>query len=200
MRAEQEKLRERLVTAPVVVAANRQRVHLSVITQRAYIADYELASGGTGLAIAEVASPIINTLQEGIVLDVRPTISADRKFVTLDLRPTIAELNNLRQIPVNLGTISNAAINVNIEVPEIKLQEAYTSVTVPDGGTCLVGGFRQFNEKEQRSGVPFIDNVPLLNILFKREGELRETESLVILVTARIVILRDEEKRRFNAK
>jgi type II secretory pathway component GspD/PulD (secretin) len=199
VRAMQERLKEKIVTAPVVVAANRQRVHISVVTQRAYISDYELASGGTGLAIAEVAQPIIATLQEGIVLDVRPTISADRKYVTLDLRPTLAGLQNLKAIPVNLGTVSAAAINVNIEVPEIKLQEAYTSVTVPDGGTCLVGGFRQFNEKQQRSGVPFVDNVPFLNVLFKREGELRETESLVILVTPRIVILRDEEKKRFNS-
>ena len=54
------------------------------------------------------------------------------------------------------------------------------------------------NEKTQRSGVPFVDNVPFLNVLFKREAELRETESLVILITARIIILRDEEKKRYN--
>jgi type II secretory pathway component GspD/PulD (secretin)/Tfp pilus assembly protein PilF len=198
VRAEEEREKQKIVTAPVVVAANRQRVHISVVTQRAYIADYELSSGGTGLVVAEVADPIVQTLQEGIILDVRPTISADRKYVTLDLRPTLAGLQALREIPVNLGTISNAAINVNIEVPEIKLQEAYTSVTVPDGGTALVGGFREFNEKIQRSGVPFVDNVPLLNVLFKREAELRETESLVILITARIIILRDEEKKRYN--
>ncbi|MEZ0227682.1 MAG: hypothetical protein ACAI25_03600 [Planctomycetota bacterium] len=202
VKASMERLKQKIVTAPVVVAANRQRVHISVVTQRAYIADYELNSGGTGLAIAEVASPIIQTMQEGVVLDVRPTISSDRKYVTLDLRPALAELANgdFTKIPVNLGTTTAAAINVNIELPTVKLQEAYTSVTVPDGGTCLVGGFRQFNEKEQRSGVPFLDNVPLLNIFFKREAEIRETESVVILVTARIVVLRDEEKKRFNAK
>ncbi len=197
---DEEKLKEKIVTAPVVVAANRQRVHVSVVTQRAYIADYELSSGGTGLAIAEVASPIVQTLQEGIVLDVKPTISADRKYVTLDLRPALAELQGgtFTEIPVNLGTISNAAINVNIEVPTVSLREAYTSVTVPDGGTCLVGGFRQVNEKEQRSGLPFLDDAPFLNLLFRKEAELRETESLIILVTARIVALREEEKKHFN--
>ena len=40
-------------------------------TQRAYIGDYELVSGGTGFAIIEVADPVIRTVQTGVVLDVK---------------------------------------------------------------------------------------------------------------------------------
>jgi type II secretory pathway component GspD/PulD (secretin) len=200
LRAEEENARRKIVQAPVITAANRQRVHVSVITQRAYISDYELSSGGTGLTVAEVADPIVETFQEGIVLDVRPTISADRKYITLDVRPTLATLvgGSFRQIQVNLGTVSSAAINVNIEVPQIVLQEAFTSVTLPDGGTALLGGFRNINQKEEHSGVPFIDHVPLINKLFSREAELNETSNLIILVTARMISVRDEEARRFN--
>ena len=200
LRAEEENGRRKIVDAPVITAANRQRVSVSVITQRAYISDYELSSGGTGQVVAEVADPIIETFQEGIVLDVRPTISADRKYVTLDVKPTLATLVNgsFRQIPVNLGTISNAAINVNIEVPEVTLQEAFTSVTVPDGGTALLGGFRKINHKEETSGLPFLDHIPLVRLLFQRQGELYETESLLILITARTISLKDEERRLFN--
>ena len=39
-------------------------------TQRAYIADYELVSGGTGFAIIEVADPVVRTSTTGVVLDV----------------------------------------------------------------------------------------------------------------------------------
>ena len=200
IRAEEETGRRKIVQAPVITAANRQRVHVSVITQRAYIADYELSSGGTGLVVAEVADPIIETFQEGVVLDVRPTISADRKYITLDVRPTLATLvgGSFRQIAVNLGTISSAAINVNIEVPQVLLQEAFTTVTIPDGGTALLGGFRKVTQKEERSGVPFIDHVPLLNKLFHREAELNENFSLLVLMTARMISLRDEEAKRYN--
>ena len=202
LRAEEENGRRKIVDAPVITAANRQRVSVSVITQRAYISDYELSSGGTGQVVAEVADPIIETFQEGIVLDVRPTISSDRKYITLDLKPTLATLVNgsFRQIPVNLGTISNAAINVNIEVPEITLQEVFTSVTMPDGGSALIGGFRKINHKEEHSGIPFIDHIPLINKLFSRDAELFETQSILILVTARTISLRDQEKRLFNLK
>lgn len=47
------------------------KVHTSIVTQRAYIADYELSSGGTGLTVAEVADPVIGTFQEGVVLEVK---------------------------------------------------------------------------------------------------------------------------------
>ena len=39
-------------------------------TQRAYIGDYELVSGGTGFSIIEVADPVVRTTQTGTVLDV----------------------------------------------------------------------------------------------------------------------------------
>jgi type II secretory pathway component GspD/PulD (secretin) len=200
IRAEEEQARRKLVDAPVITAANRQRVSISIITQRAYISDYELSSGGTGNVVAEVADPIIETFQEGVVLDVRPTISSDRKYITLDVKPTLATLvgGSFRQIPVNLGTISSAAINVNIEVPEVSLQEAFTSVTIPDGGTALLGGFRKINEKEEHSGVPFIDHIPLVNKLFSRDAQLFETFSLLIMVTARTINLREQEKKLFN--
>ncbi len=198
--AEREMHRDRIVNAPIVVAGDRQRVHTAVVTQRAYIADFELSSGGTGLAIAEVADPIVEVFQEGVVLDVRPTIHHDRKYITLDLRPTLATLvgGDFTQIPVNLGTISMAAINVNIEVPAIQLSEAFTSVTIPDGGSALVGGFRQFDERILRSSTPFLDSIPLVNVLGRREGELRETESLLVLVTARILDVRAEERKRYG--
>ena len=200
IRAEEESGRRKIVQAPVITAANRQRVHVSVITQRAYIADYELSSGGTGLVVAEVADPIIETFQEGVVLDVRPTISADRKYITLDVRPTLATLvgGSFRQIAVNLGTISNAAINVNIEVPQVLLQEAFTSVTIPDGGTALLGGFRKVTQREERAGVPFLDRIPILNKLFHREAELNENFSLLVLLTGRMISLRDEEAKLYN--
>lgn len=47
------------------------RASLSIITQRAYIQDYELSSGGTGLVVAEVADPVIGTSTTGVVLETK---------------------------------------------------------------------------------------------------------------------------------
>lgn len=46
------------------------RTHIAVLTQHAFVSDYELVSGGTGLVVQEVADPVVDTFQEGVVLDV----------------------------------------------------------------------------------------------------------------------------------
>lgn len=202
IRAKQENQKVTFLTAPMVTAHDRERVNISVITQRAYISDYDLGSAGTGLTAVEVPDPVINTFQEGVVLDVRPTISYDRKYITLNIRPSIASLVGgvIKTILVDLGTTNMAAINVPIGTPQLSLQQAHTSVTVPDGGTALLGGFRRINESSYESTVPFLDKIPIINLLFKRRGYVKETSSLIILVTAKIVDIRNEERKRFNLK
>lgn len=44
---------------------------ISITTQRAYIQDYELSSGGTGPIVAEVANPTIGTQTTGVVLETK---------------------------------------------------------------------------------------------------------------------------------
>ncbi|NCF55746.1 MAG: hypothetical protein GWP41_05715 [Planctomycetia bacterium] len=200
VRASQEERSARIVTAPKVTASNGQRVHVSVITQRSYVQDYELVSGGTGLVVSEVADPVIDTFQDGVVLDVRPVISADRRYITVDVRPTLASLINgvISTVTISWGTLSSAASLVEIDLPEISLQQAFTSVTVPDGGTVLLGGFRSLNELNYESTVPILGNLPIIKNAFRRKANLNEKRSLYILVTAKIVDLRAEEQKLFN--
>ena len=46
-------------------------VSMSVVTDRAYIQDFELTSGGSGQVLAEVADPVIAKSTEGISLEVK---------------------------------------------------------------------------------------------------------------------------------
>jgi general secretion pathway protein D len=200
VRATQEQRSARTVTAPRVTASNGQRVHVSVITQRSYVQDYELVSGGTGQVVSEVADPVIDTFQDGVVLDVRPVISSDRKYITLDVRPTLASLINgvISTVTISLGTLNTAASQVEIDLPEISLQQAFTSVTVPDGGTVLLGGFRSLNERKYESSVPLLGKIPFFKNAFRRKAYLNEKRSLYILITAKVVDLRAEERDLYN--
>jgi general secretion pathway protein D len=200
IRAVQERAEVRQLTAPIVTAHNGQRVYVSVITQRAYIADYNLVSGGTGFQIIEVADPEVQTFQEGVILDVDPVISHDKKYVTLDVRPTLATLINgvISTIRISLGSFTNVAFQVPIGVPEIALQQSFTSVTVPNGGTVLLGGFKSLDEAKYKSYVPIVGQIPIIENLFRRKATLSEKRSLVILLSVRIVDLRGEESRQFN--
>jgi type II secretory pathway component GspD/PulD (secretin) len=196
----QEESRVRSVIGPEVTAHNGQRVYVSVITQRSYIADYELVSGGTTFTLTEVADPIVRVNEEGVVLDVRPVVSADRKYITIDVQPTLATLIGgvISTILINLGTVSAAAMQVPIGLPRMSIQRTWTSVTVPDGGTVLLGGFRSMNEMKFVSTMPIVGEIPILNLLFRRRAEIREKRSLIILITAKMVNLRREEAEHFG--
>jgi general secretion pathway protein D len=199
LHARDEKVKVQNVTCAMITAHNRQRVFMSVLNQRAYIADYD-TSGQGGLAPFEVGDPIIRNFQEGIVLDVRPVVSSDRKYITIDVRPTYSALTTpqLSTIMVNIGTFGGTVINCPIEVPMTFLERAFTSVTIPDGGTALLGGLKEVTERKYMTSVPILDKIPIINFIFKRKGYVQERRDLIILITGRIVILREEEKIRFG--
>ncbi len=200
-RAEEAHREQKLIDSPTVVAHDRQKVYVAVVTQQSYVSDYDVSAQSFGNAAIEIADPIIRTFEQGVSLEVRPTVSADRRFIHLDLRPTLAR-GQLQDIVIaSLGTLNPqvpAATNVPIQVPLVSLQQSWTSVTVPDGGTALLGGLRLGIEQEDESSVPFLNNIPIIDNLFKREVDTRTNKSLIILVTARIIVVRDEEKARFN--
>ena len=70
-----------------------------------------------------------------------------------------------------------------------------TTVSVPDGGTVLLGGIKRLSEGRNEYGVPILDKVPYLNRLFKNVGIGREATSLLMMVTPRIIIQEEEEEK-----
>ncbi|MCI0652148.1 MAG: hypothetical protein L0Z55_09710 [Planctomycetes bacterium] len=63
---------ERMIETVDMTWAGFGRTHFAQLVQRAYVKDYELVSGGTGLIVQEVADPVVDTFMEGIVLDIDP--------------------------------------------------------------------------------------------------------------------------------
>jgi len=68
-------------------------------------------------------------------------------------------------------------------------------VAVPDGGTVLLGGVKRLSEARVERGVPFLSNLPFINRLFKNVGIGRDTSSVMLMVTPRVIIKEEEEAR-----
>jgi type II secretory pathway component GspD/PulD (secretin) len=60
-------------------------------------------------------------------------------------------------------------------------------VTIPDGGTMLVGGLSTVRERSGEAGVPLMHDIPLLKFLFREWTQFDSRNSLLVLVTAEIV-------------
>jgi general secretion pathway protein D len=150
-----------------------------------------------------------------VLLDVSATVSADRKYVTLTLRPQLASLLDLASFTFQNGTqaAGNANGNANgfgfgviggftapsgtIQEPELQITEVKTTVSVPDGGTLLLGGQSLAGETEREAGVPILSKVPFLKRLFTNHSMAKDEQVLLILVKPTIIIEKEIEQKQF---
>ena len=117
------------------------------------------------------------------------------------MTPQFNSLNGFTtiQVPAAVGGSGlgggSATINATIQLPNTTTSVLTTTVTVPDGGTVLLGGLKTMNEQRTEYGVPILSKTPLLDRLFRNVGIGRVTTSLMLMVTPRIIILEEEEEK-----
>ena len=75
-----------------------------------------------------------------------------------------------------------------IQLPTVSVQDLQTTVTVPDGGTLLLGGQRLSGETDREMGAPVLNKIPIINRMFNNRATVRDERTLLILVKPKIMI------------
>ena len=152
-------------------------------------------------------------------MTVQAVVSNDRRFVRLTVVPyfsQIGEVNTFQftgsktttstsategnQDTVNDATKKAAASSTTntgttVQLPTFSFVTVTTTVSVPDGGTVLLGGIKRLSEGRSEYGTPILNKIPYINRLFKNVGIGRDTSSLMMMVTPRIIIQEEEEEK-----
>ena len=204
MRAVEASVTDTIVTAPRITLFNGQRAYVLVAIQRAFVSNLTpiVSTGVSSFA------PTIGIVQSGVLLDVQATVSADRKYVTLTLRPQLATLLDLANFTFQtgasvaastgvFGTAAVAAPSGTIQEPELQITEVKTTVSVPDGGTLLLGGQTLAGETEREIGVPVLSKIPFLKRAFTSRSMAKDEQILLILVRPTIIMQREIEQKQF---
>ncbi|MBC7785825.1 MAG: hypothetical protein H7144_18510 [Burkholderiales bacterium] len=190
------------LTAPRLTLFNGQTATINVDRVISYVSSLRpvVAQGAVGF------QTVIRQLTSGITLGVTATVSADRKYVTLTLTPTLTRLNGITNFPV-IGTAAQVDQNGNpipgtstqgfVQLPDISRQRVRTSVSVPDGGTLLLGGATVTGEIEREAGVPVLSKIPFLKRVFTNRSTATDESILLILVKPTIIIQREIEQETF---
>ena len=97
------------------------------------------------------------------------------------------------------GELEVQSNGTTIQLPEFLFTTVTTTVSVPDGGTVLLGGIKRLREGRNEFGVPILSKIPYINRLFKNVGLGRTTDSLMLMVTPRIIIQEEEEEKLLGA-
>ncbi len=108
-------------------------------------------------------------LSVGVELDVTPFINPDGA-VAMDIQQEIDDLNGFTTIE-NVG-----------QVPNTIKRTLNTSMTVRDRDTVMLGGFIKASKSTSRTGVPFLQDIPLLGVLFSQRSDSKGREELIVLM------------------
>lgn len=161
--AGEQKGQAKVIATPRVTALNNREAIIESKTQIPITTIQPGASTG-GSAIATTTY-----IDVPLKLQITPQIT-DQGTIVLEV---LAE--NSSTPPVTGGT-----------APAINTQRMQTQVTVPDGGTTVVGGVLFDDERENQDRTPGLSKIPLLGNLFKRKGVSRNTNEILFFITPRI--------------
>jgi general secretion pathway protein D len=212
LQAIQGDTRTNVLQAPKVTLFNGQQAFVTDSTQRPFVTQIIPVVGD----FAAAQQPVVTVLSEGTSLSVQAVVSADRRFVRLTLVPMFTKIGEVDTFTFNGKTTSNSGTTVQdptdptksvkngsqtttegttVQLPSLNVTTVSTTVSVPDGGTVLLGGIKRLQEGRNERGVPLLSKVPYVSRLFKNVGIGRTTQSLMMMVTPRIIIQEEEEEK-----
>ncbi len=130
---------------------------------------------------------IVNGVQIPVQTESNNTLTVT--FVTAALRLEITpQITNNGDVVLKVVTENNS-VNTAIatkSAPGINTQRAETTVTVPDGGTTIIGGINIDVESNSQSRTPGISRIPGLGELFKRRQVSHQTDEILFFITPRV--------------
>ena len=117
-------------------------------------------------------------LQVGITLDVTPFINPDG-LVVMDINQEIDDIN---------GSVAISGVG---NVPTTDKRTLSSEVAVKDRDTIILGGFIRSEHDKNKSGIPWLEDIPVLGRLFSNSSDSKSRDELIVLM--RPTVLRTPE-------
>ncbi len=210
LEATQGNSRQNVLNAPKVTMFDGQMANIADFAERPFVVSYDPVVGD--FAVAQ--RPVVVVLREGTQLSVQSVVSQDKRFVRMTLNPQFTRIEapdrqftfqgrrtsrrdssilNPNGTPSQTDEEEDIIEGTTVQQPTVGQTSIGTTVNVPDGGTILMGGIKRLREGRVERGTPILSKIPYLNRLFKNDAIGRETTTLMMTVTPRIIIPEEEE-------
>lgn len=212
--AAQSDSRTNVLNAPKVTLFNGQQAFVADTTQRPFVIGVIPVVG----EFVAAQQPVIVVLNEGTMMTIQAVVSDDRRYIRLTVVPFFTQIGQVDEFTFEGASSSTSSSSstdddddgkdeseedsksesrsgVTVQLPSFSFVSVVTTVSVPDGGTVLLGGIKRLSEGRNEFGVPLLSKIPYVDRLFRNVGIGRTTESLMMMVTPRIIIQEEEEER-----
>ena len=166
----------RILSRPVVYTTNNKKAVISSGQRVPYTSSTLTSTSITGTAENQSAGVTANITYLDVLLklEVLPLINAN-KDVTL----VIVQTNN--------NVLGQEEFGGGNRAPIVGAQELTTTVTVPSGGTVVLGGLIVEKTDADDGGLPFLMRLPVLGYIFKQTTRAVERRELLVLLQPTVV-------------
>jgi type II secretory pathway component GspD/PulD (secretin) len=120
----------------------------------------------------------------------------DKRHVLLNVFAERVDFLGFREQQIDspvFGDIPGGGEDFSIEFPETETSQVRTRVSVPDGGTLLLGGQKITADFEEEAGVPVLSKLPIINRLFSNRSKVKDHRVLLIMVKPTIILQEEKE-------
>lgn len=163
-----------VLSAPTLLTADNEEAMIVVGENLPFV--------GSAAANAGLPGQIFNSVERqnvGITLDIIPQVSQG-DYVRLDVYEEVSNVVNTAQSLSNpLG-------------PTTTIRSASTTVMVQDHRTAVIGGLLSNEDDIQRSGVPFISDIPVIGNLFSNNSSDKRKLNLLVFLTPHVIRTRTD--------
>jgi type II secretory pathway component GspD/PulD (secretin) len=154
----------RILSRPVVLAANNEEAEILVGSQQPFIQVSQTQVG----AVAQ--NQVVQYQPVGTRLIVRPTISSDG-YVTLDVTQEV----------------NQATTQVVFNAPVISTRSVRTRLLVRDNQTVVLGGLSDHEHDKNSGGIPILSSIPIIGGLFGSTSRSTTDSEFFLFLTPHIV-------------
>ncbi len=131
-----------------------------------------------------LANSVFSTIQyaeTGLILNVTPHINAGG-LVRLELEQVIREVSN-----------PNTTVGANNTAPTFTERNIKTTLLAQNGTTVVIGGIINSQHTANKSGIPYLQDIPLLSPLFSSKSTDVQRTELLIAITPHVIDQRSSE-------
>ena len=156
-----------ILSSPRIVTVDNQKASISVGSQ------YPIPSYTYNEEQARLQVSGWEYMDIGVLFDVTPHVN-NAGFVTMDIQPRITDI-------LDFVTVENTSL------PRLSNEAAKTSVMVKDGQTLVIAGLIKDKITDTKKKVPFLGDIPILGIAFKKTSKTISKTDLLIFIKPTIL-------------
>ncbi|MBA7602381.1 Type 3 secretion system secretin [subsurface metagenome] len=214
LRATQAHRDAKSLTAPIITVMSGESASFNITRsvpialppiQQPGVTTVGLTGGqaGTATGVGGGLQPREIYIPSGSSLSITPIITHDKKNVLLNIITNQNTFLGIRTTTVEMpivGGIEGAEVQTwDVQLPETETSTVMTRVSIPDGGTLLLGGQKITEEVEREAGVPVLSKIPVIGRLFSNRSSVKDHKILLILVKPTIILQEEREAEAIAA-